>query len=199
MHAISDRLHSGQSRVCLYVRPGAYLVQGQTIGHASGLNADACRSICQNLTIAAIRRFEEDASYGLLVLSEIASRALSPGINDAGTAIAVPCRQEKLLLDWSHATHDETAPRFARLFLPDTSRAAMIDTAFASVARDGAGQIEVALRLQEVLARLAKTPDADLAQAAREMSQHACEYAEAALPLERDKTRLRAAVLSPSP
>ena len=99
----------------------------------------------------------------------------------------------------AHATHAEDSPLFPRLFLPETSRAAMIDTAFASVARDGAGQIEVALRLQQVLGRLASAPDSDLAQAAREMSQHAREYAESALPLERDKTRLRAAVLSPSP
>ncbi|MBC7178549.1 MAG: DUF2254 domain-containing protein [Roseovarius sp.] len=199
MHAISEKLGTDQTRVYLYVRPGAYLVRGQTIGHASGLSEDEGRAICRNLTIAATRSFEQDASYGLLVLSETASRALSPGINDPGTAIAVLCRQEKLLLDWTHASKGEERPLFPRMFVPETSRAAMIDMAFAGVARDGAGQIEVALRLQQVLARLAKAPDADLAQAAREMSQHACEYAEAALALERDKTRLRAAVLSPSP
>ncbi|MFU8776556.1 MAG: DUF2254 domain-containing protein [Roseovarius sp.] len=199
MHAISEKLGTDQTRVYLYVRPGAYLVRGQTIGHASGLSEDEGRAICRNLTIAATRSFEQDESYGLLVLSETASRALSPGINDPGTAIAVLCRQEKLLLDWTHALEGEERPLFPRIFVPETSRAAMIDMAFAGVARDGAGQIEVALRLQQVLARLAKAPDADLAQAAREMSQHACEYAEAALSLERDKTRLRAAVLSPSP
>lgn len=199
MHAISEKLGADQTRVYLYVRPGAYLVRGQTIGYASGLSERASRAICQNLTIATTRSFEQDASYGLLVLSETASRALSPGINDPGTAIAVLCRQEKLLLDWTHASESEERPLFPRIFLPETSRAAMIDMAFAGVARDGAGQIEVALRLQQVLARLAKAPDADLAQAAREMSQHACEYAEIALPVERDKTRLRAAVLSPSP
>lgn len=199
MHAISEKLGTDQTRVYLYVRPGAYLVRGQTIGHATGLSEEERSAICENLTIAAIRSFEQDASYGLLVLSETASRALSPWINDPGTAIAVLCRQEKLLLDWAHATHAEDSPLFPRLFLPETSRAAMIDTAFASVARDGAGQIEVALRLQQVLGRLASAPDSDLAQAAREMSQHAREYAESALPLERDKTRLRAAVLSPSP
>ncbi|MGR3546113.1 MAG: DUF2254 domain-containing protein [Roseovarius sp.] len=199
MLAISEKLSTDQTRVYLYVRPGAYLVRGQTVGHATGLSDEERSAICENLTIAATRSFEQDASYGLLVLSETASRALSPGINDPGTAIAVLCRQEKLLLDWAHATHTEDSPRFPRLFLPETSRAAIIDTAFASVARDGAGQIEVALRLQQVLARLASAPDEDLAQAAREMSQHAREYAEEALPLERDKTRLRAAVLSPSP
>lgn len=199
MHAISEKLGADQTRVYFNVRPGAYLVKGKTIGHASGLSEDQARIICRNLTIAATRSFEQDASHGLLVLSETASRALSPGINDPGTAIAVLCRQEKLLLDWAHASEGEDRPFFPRIFVPETSRAAMIDMAFASVARDGAGQIEVALRLQEVLSRLATTPDVDLAQAAREMSQHACEYAEAALALERDKTRLRAAVLSPSP
>lgn len=198
MHAISERLKTDQTRVYIYVRPGDYLIKGQTIGHATGLHEDDANTICQSLTIAANRSFEQDAAYGLLVLSETASRALSPGINDPGTAIAVVCRQEKLLLDWANATPNETSPRFPRLFMPDISRAAMIENAFLGVARDGAGQIEVALRLQDALARLAATPDRDLAEAARNMVQHALEHAELALPLERDKSRLRAAVLSPS-
>lgn len=199
MHAISEKLGTDQTRVYLYIRPGDYLITGQIIGHAIGLSAEEESAICTNLTIAATRSFEQDAAYGLLVLSETASRALSPGINDPGTAIAVLCHQEKLLLDWAYASDGETQPRFPRLFLPETSRQSMIETAFASIARDGAGQIEVALRLQQVLARLASAPDVELAQAARDMAQHAREHADLALSLERDKTRLRAALLSSSP
>lgn len=199
LNAISDKLGTDQTRVYICVRPGDYLISGQIIGHASGLSEDEETAICRSLSISANRSFEQDSTFGLLVLSETASRALSPGINDPGTAIAVICHLEKLLLDWAHATRGETTPRFARLFLPETSRAAMIESAFLGTARDGAGQIEVALRLQQALARLAATPDRDLAEAARDMAQHAMEHAALALPLERDKARLRAASLSPLP
>lgn len=199
MRAISEKLPTERACVYLCVRPGDYLITGQTIGHAMGLTEEIESAICRTLTIDANRSFEQDAAYGLLLLSETASRALSPGINDPGTAVAVIARQEKLLLDWAHGDPEAARPFFPQLFLPEISRAAMIENAFSGVARDGAGQIEVALRLQEALARLATAPDAGLAHAAREMAQHAREHAELALALERDKARLRAAYLRPSP
>jgi len=191
MPGISERLKSDQTRVYLYARPGDYVIEDQTIGHAIGLDDDGIKAIARHLTIGRHRTFEQDASYGLLVLSETASRALSPGINDPGTAIAVICRQEKLLLDWAHAAPKETSPLFPRIFLPDTSRHAMIENAFAGAARDGADQIEVALRLRDALGRIADAPDTDLAEAARDMSARALDYADAALPLDRERTRLR--------
>lgn len=40
-------------------------------------------------TVANDRAFDHDPRFGLVVLSEIASRALSPAVNDPGTAISV--------------------------------------------------------------------------------------------------------------
>jgi uncharacterized membrane protein len=191
MPGISERLKSDQTRVYLYVRPGDYLIKGQVIGHATGVKDGETDAIARRLTIGPHRTFEQDASYGLLVLSETASRALSPGINDPGTAIAVICRQEKLLLEWAHAEPKKTKPLFPRIFLPDTSRHAMIENAFAGAARDGADQIEVALRLRDALGRIADAPDTDLAKAAREMSTRALAYDDAALPLDSERKRLR--------
>ena len=199
LRAISQKLTSDQTRVYLYVRPGDYVVEGQVIGHATGLSEADEAAISKSLTIGRLRTFEQDASYGLLVLSETASRALSPGINDPGTAISVICRQEKLLLDWAHATPDSDTPLFPRLFLPDVSRRALIENAFASTARDGAGLIEVAQRLQEALRRLSDAPEPDLASAARDMAARALDYADLALPLESEKELLRDRSDNPSP
>ena len=192
MPGISDRLTSERMRVYLGIRPGDYVIEGQTIGHAIGLKDGDTKAIAKRLTIDTHRSFDQDASYGLLVLSETASRALSSGINDPGTAIAVICRQEKLLLGWAHAGPKDTVPVFPRIFLPDTARHALIENAFAGAARDGAGQIEVALRLRDALARLSEAPDAELAEAAREMGLRARDYADAALPLDSERKRLRA-------
>lgn len=199
LRAISDKLTSDQIRVYLYVRPGDYVIKGQVIGHATGLGEMAETLITKSLTIGRYRTFEQDASYGLLVLSETASRALSPGINDPGTAIAVICRQEKLLLDWAHGSPDSDTPLFPRLFLPDVSRRALIENTFASTARDGAGLIEVAERLQDALHTLSKVPEPELASAARDMAARALDYADLALPLESEKQRLRDRSDNPSP
>ncbi len=100
------------------------------------------------------------------------------------------CRLEKLLLDWTRARPETEAPLFSGLFLPDTSRAALIENAFAQIARDGAGQIEVAERLRAALLRLADAPDPALAEAARTMAARALDHA--ALALESERARLRA-------
>lgn len=180
------------TRLYLYARPGDYVVEGETIGHAAGPRDVSPEAIARSLTISAHRSFEQDAGYGLLVLSETASRALSPGINDPGTAIGVIERLERLLLDWARAQPREAAPLFAGVFLPDTSREALIENAFAQAARDGAGQIEVAERLRAALLRLSDVPDPALAAAARGMAARALDHAEAALSLESERARLRA-------
>ncbi len=199
LRAISEKLTSDQTRAYLFVRPGDYVIKGQVIGHATGLSEASEAAIIKSLTIDRYRTFEQDASYGLSMLSETASRALSPGINDPGTAIAVICRQEKLLLDWAHGKPDSDTPLFPRLFLPDVSRRALIENAFASTARDGAGLIEVAERLQNALHTLSEVPEPELASAAREMAARALDYADLALPLESEKQRLRDRNDTPSP
>jgi len=47
MHAISERLKTDQTRVYIYVRPGDYLIKGQTIGHATGLHEDDANTIAR--------------------------------------------------------------------------------------------------------------------------------------------------------
>jgi uncharacterized membrane protein len=176
----------------LYTRPGDYVVKGGVIGHAAGHDDAALERVGAHLTIGAHRTFEQDAGYGLLVLSETAARALSPGINDPGTAIAVICRLENLLLDWAHARPEIEAPLFAGVFLPDTSRTELIENAFGQTARDGAGKIEVAERLRAALLRLSAAPDPALAGAARAMATRALDHAEGALPLASERARLHA-------
>lgn len=192
MPRLSERLKSDQTRVYLHVRPGDYLIEGDTIGQAAGLDAKDSRAITRCMTIGLHRTFEQDASHGLLVLSETASRALSRAINDPGTAIAVICRQEKLLLEWARAEPKKNVPLFPRIFLRDASRQAMIENAFAGTAREGAGQIEVVLRLREALGRISQAADPALADAAREMRGRARDYADVALPLDSERQRLRA-------
>ena len=152
-----------------------------------------CSSDLGAFTIADTRSFEQDARFGFVVLAEIATRALSPGVNDAGTAIDVIGRLERLLwLFGANAGIPET-PRHPRVRVPRVEPADLVRDAYAAVARDGAGKLEVALRLQEALARLARSGDAELAEAARRMSAHALDHAEAALALEDERGRLRRA------
>lgn len=152
-------------------------------------------------TIGHERDFDQDPRFGLAVLSEIAMRALSPAVNDPGTAIDVIGRSTRLLILWAQgeaeAGEKEGEVRFPRVHVPPLETADLFDDAFRLVARDGARHIEVQLRLQKALRVLSQTGDAAFRAAARHQSRLALERAEAEMALEADKALLRAVVNSP--
>jgi len=192
LRRMSTVLKDNDAKIYIHAPPGRFVLEGTPLAYASGLSGKGHETIKECLTIGDYRTFEQDAAYGLLVLSEIASRALSPGINDPGTAIDVIGRQERLLWDWARTPVKHQEPLFPRIFVPDTSPAQLIEGAFASTARDGADLVEVASRLQHALQALAQGPDARLASAAQDMAERARAYSEQALVLEDDKIKVRA-------
>lgn len=176
----------------LSVRPGQHVLEGQVLADLSGDAGDeVLRAACRAFTIGEHRTHEQDAEFGLLVLSEIASKALSPGINDPGTAIEVLHIQKSLLWNYGNTRKDDAPPTAPRIFAAFPDPGDLIEAAFAAVARDGADTIEVALTLRRTLAALAGSDNDDLANAARAFARTAlCHAEEAGLP-ERSLDRLR--------
>src|SRR5690606_13434740 len=58
-------------------------------------------TIQEAFVIGDTRNFDQDPRFGLAVMSEIGSRALSPATNDPGTAIDVIGRNMRLLAFWA--------------------------------------------------------------------------------------------------
>jgi len=115
--------------------------------------------------VGPVRRFDDDPRFGLVVLSEIACRALSPAVNDSGTAIGILGTLYRLFADWSKPCTPE-APRHDRIAVPALSVDDMFDDVFPAIARDGAALVEVGVRLQRVLGDLGRCDDAPLHAAA---------------------------------
>ncbi|MAO27966.1 DUF2254 domain-containing protein [Roseovarius sp.] len=180
----------------LYVSlfPGQTVLRGQPLSQLSGSASEAELSqLARHFVIGDIRTYEQDPDFGLTVLSEMSSRALSPGVNDPGTAIEAVTRLEMLLWDYGHATGDPDTATAPRVFVKAPTPAHILQSAFAATARDGAGQIEVARHLREALSRLASLPDASLAAAARDLDELVLAYCDKALPLEAERQSLRRA------
>lgn len=138
------------------------------------------------------RSFHQDPRFGLAVLSEIACRALSPAVNDPGTAIDVIGRSTRLLCLWAEGLSEgEDAPRHPRVRVPPLQTADLFEDAFMTVARDGAGLIEVQLRIQKALLALSRMGDGTVRAAARHQSRMALDRAEEQMALDADKARLR--------
>ena len=126
------------------------------------------------------RSFNNDPRFGLIALTEIASRALSPGINDPGTAFAILGSHVRLFSIWFKTEKDNNVI-YDRVQVPSITIEDMFDDAFRPIARDGAGNLEVMLRLQKSLISIANLGDNLAKETALTHSKHAFERAKIAM------------------
>lgn len=198
MVALSAAAKKLDTELYLTVNPGAFIYADTVLArvgpHAAGEGTEgALRDIAEAFTIGSERNFDQDPRFGLIVLSEIASRALSPAVNDPGTAIDVTGRLVRLLTLWAQGAdlRPEDEVRHPHVHVPPLRTADLFEDAFLGLGRDGAGLVEVQLRLQKGLLALGRIGDADFRAAAMEQAGFARARAEAALGLEEEKIRLR--------
>ena len=140
------------------------------------------------------RSYDQDPRFGMIVLTEIASRALSPAINDPGTAIDVIGTQLRLFKLWLHRYEGPDPPViFPRVQVPVLKLADFCEDVFPPIARDGAGLAEIGIRLQKSLATLAALQDGDCRALARRHAETCFRRAETALTDDTDRERMRQA------
>lgn len=138
-------------QIALTARPGAYVSSLRPLVCVQGeINDDIAAELANAFVVGDQRTFDNDPRFGLVVLSEIADRALSPAVNDPGTAIDVLGTLTRLLSDWQpEAPGDD--PSNDRIFVPRLDAKDILEDAFRPIARDGASNIEVVLRLMQSL------------------------------------------------
>lgn len=167
----------------LAVRPGGFVARGEVLAHVSRGSADrdtdtsdTDKALRGAFDIGALRSFDQDPRYGLTVLAEIGVRALSPGVNDPGTAIEAVHRIERLLWDHGGVTGGPAAPDTPDEELPcprveavPFAADALVRTALGPFARHAGDELDMLRHLASCCARLARHGDAELATAAREM------------------------------
>ena len=171
---------------------GRFVYEGDAIAYVSSKVEDVWTVLKNNMVIGDLRTFEQDPRFGLIVLGEIGSKALSPGINDPGTAIDVLGRMSRIFESYTNEMHgaEKNLPH-PRLWVPPLQAADLIEDGFDPIARDGGEIVEVQLALQKSLAHLAKHPEDTLAKAAKEAARRAFQRAEARMKYGNDLERLR--------
>lgn len=100
------------------------------------------------------RTYEQDPRFGVIALTEIGSRALSAATNDPGTAIEVIAALQRVLTR-AVTTDPDDEVHHTRVFVARTPLHDLVADAFRPLARDGAADVEVQVRLQKCLASLA--------------------------------------------
>lgn len=144
----------------LMVLPGRFLYPTtKVLAVTSAVTKEQEDALKECIFVEPTRSFEQDPRFGLIVLSEVASKALSPGINDPGTAIAVLNAGTEVFRLWHENIHlrsVDKAEEFKLVSVQAIDSASLFEDFFGPITRDGAALIEVVLRSQKILASLAK-------------------------------------------
>jgi len=197
MAALQAWAEENQLRLEIAALPGAFITPDRAVAYIKGRpNEQAalnCEQVIQSFQIGNSRLFDDDPRFGLVVLSEIAGRALSPGINDPGTAIDIIGALLRLFILWGGPSKadDQKSPVHDRVEVPELSAQDMFDDAFTAIARDGAGVVEVSIRLQKALRTLKALGEPEVRDAAERHGKLALKRAQIAMSLEEDLEAVR--------
>ncbi|MFC7397513.1 DUF2254 domain-containing protein [Chelatococcus sp. GCM10030263] len=162
-----DRLEAVARRadvlVGLYFRAGDYVVEGgQGIGihPRDRVGDDLKKAISECILIGVHRTPVQDLEFSIRHLVEIAVRALSPGVNDPYTAVAV---LNQLSASLSRIMNRALPPGlFAdedgkiRIVCPRSTYASLLKAGFSQIRQNGADKPLVVIHMLEALARIAE-------------------------------------------
>ncbi|SFA73365.1 Uncharacterized membrane protein [Poseidonocella pacifica] len=190
MEALQQWAEKSETRVHLLARPGAHVHPERPLLCVEGAaeDLDAAR---KTVLIDGERSFATDPRFGLIVLSEIASRALSPAVNDPGTAIDIVTRMARILHDW--AGKEPVDPECDRVYVAPLNANDLLEDGFAALSKDGVGSVELGIWVQKSLGIVMRARDPDLRAAAERQARISADRAEAALTFEPDRERMRRA------
>lgn len=182
--AIQDYAEENDLKVILLRRPGDTVLEAsplaRVVGECEPERIAAWASIGQN------RTYSQDPRYALQALREAASKALSPGINDVGTAVDVVNRLERVL--WSALRNlEDKDPTYDRIYLEKIDPRRYIDLSFRAIARDGAAYVEVLVRTAQAVDHIAAETGMDPTETLKEID--AAAEAGLATSLELDRYR----------
>lgn len=166
-------------RVHVVLRPGAFVGPGSTLAITDGDDPLAAR-LREAFVIGHERTDVQDPRYGLIVLCEIAQRALSPAVNDPGTAIVVATAITRVLVGSCDAAEKDAAPLDAPgLTIARVDPDDFIADTFDRIARDGASMLEIQVTVQKMLVIVARDAPAAVADAARRAGERLQVHAQA--------------------
>jgi uncharacterized membrane protein len=153
VEALSGLIDDKTAAIYLVAIPGDFVDPTEPIAWVFGLDEDPEADIRGCYTIGSVRAFDQDPRFGLSVLAEIGSKALSQAINDPGTAIDVIGRGVRVIAIWAEPVEAKD-PKYPKVFVPEVEVGDIFDDMFTPLARDGAGNIEVGLRLMKAFSSL---------------------------------------------
>lgn len=150
--ALSALAESGGATVHVLARPGAFVHPARAVLAIEG-DIDDARALAA-VIIGHDRSFGQDPRFGLIVLSEVGSRALSAAINDPGTVYRVLGAGLRTLASMGNRTPD-MADACANVHVPTLAVGECVEDFFTPLLPDLAPHTALVLRANKSLDTLA--------------------------------------------
>lgn len=183
------RLAGGEIHV--EARPGAFVDGVTPLARLDFVPDEETRQAVRSAFHVGSRRwFDQDPRFGVVVLSEIAAKALSAAVNDQGTAIETLATLERVLAVLAGPREGDGEVLYPHVVIPPVAIDDLFDDAFLAISTCGAGTLAVGIRLQKTLLALARLGHPAFRGAARRQSKLALDRARHALQLEEDVAEL---------
>ena len=171
---LNTQLEEQDATLWVYTPPGSWVLKDTPLAYVEG--ASDLDALLENFTLGDERTVEQDARFGLVILAEVASRALSPGVNDPGTAIDVIHRIERILWRFGQGMSDTERmrdPDFERVILGTVSADDLLHDGYASLMQDGGDRFDVMAQMLKAANRLSKSDWPELAKSAQQTRESA--------------------------
>ncbi len=169
MAHLNESAKNARAHITLHRRPGDFVLRGRPVAWAKDLDETGCKDLSSAFEIGDVRSFDQDPRFGLTLLAETAQKALSPGVNDPGTAIEVMGRLERLLWETLEETPSDQDCMFDHVSLVPVEPRSLLNNSFAPIAQSGAEDPQVMDWLDKALSALAQHRNDDLARAAKDL------------------------------
>ncbi len=144
------------SRIILMMRTGDAVSEGSHLAMVAGQKPPSSRQLSRCLLVHDERSLRLDPLYALRILTDVALRALSPGINDPTTAVRSLDEVEGVLRAAAPLTLGpvEIKAGAGSLVLPSPTWTDIVDLALLEVVIEGVKQPQVTRRLTALLNEL---------------------------------------------
>lgn len=182
-----------QAHVVLPMRPGEFCLDSEACVYVTSpapLSDDLREELRRSVEISPSRHQDFDVRFNILNLTETADRALSPAVNDPGTAIHIVNVLTETLMRWVELRRTPGEVSCDRVSVPRLEARELLSDAFVPIARDGAGVIEVGIRLQKALRVLGQAGDDEISREVAALSRSANELAQQALKTADHRNRI---------
>lgn len=189
---LQSTAEASDAKVYVTISTGVYVAEGAPLAYVAGGGDEIVTKLCDAFAIASARSFVQDPRFGVSVMTEIASRALSPGINDPITAVGIADRLASVLVLADPTRSEPSEPDLDRVWMQRFRYDGLFLDSYDRIARDAGANVEVQVAVQRGLASVIRDSGPELAQAARDCAERTLTRAREAMKDDPDLPRLNA-------